>query len=106
MQRQVTAPGLNPKQVADLRLEYGWNEIAATGTRSILMQLFVYFTRPLIAILLVAALGDLVNAAIIVLMVSGSIALDFAQSQRSTQATERLRAIVALSATVWHQDRW
>ena len=89
----------------------GPNEIAAHAGASVLQQLLSTFSNPLLIILLVAAaaeaaLGERVNAAIVVAMVLLSAAIDFFQSYRSARAVERLRAQVAPTATVLRDGRW
>ena len=76
-----------------------------------LMQFLRLFLNPLVIILLLASavsafLGDVVNASIIVTIVLLSILLNFVQTYRSQQAVERLRASVALTATVQRDGQW
>jgi len=105
------ADGLTTAE-ADLRLSReGPNEIAVHASASVLRQLLATFSNPLLIILLVAAgaeaaLGETVNAAIVVAMVLLSAAIDFAQSYRSARAVERLRERVAPTATVLRDGRW
>jgi P-type Mg2+ transporter len=68
------------------------------------IQVLRRFANPLVGILLLAslasaALGDLVNAAIVVVIVALSIAVESVQTRRSHRAVERLRAQVAPTAT-------
>jgi Mg2+-importing ATPase len=70
-----------------------------------------FLTNPLAAILLVAcvvsaALGDVVNATLIVLMVALGVALDFVLTHRSQRAAERLREQVAPRATALRDGAW
>jgi P-type Mg2+ transporter len=74
-------------------------------------QFLRLFLNPLVLILLMAGvasaiLGDVVNASIIVTIVLLSILLNFFQTYRSQQAVERLRATVALTATVLRDGQW
>ena len=97
---------------AKLRLaREGPNEVAVHARASVLPQLWASVANPLLGILLLAAgasaaLGERVNAAIVVAMVVLSVAIDFVQSYRSARAVERLRAQVAPTATVRRDGRW
>jgi hypothetical protein len=51
-------------------------------------------------------LGDVVNAALIVVMVALGMTLNAVQTQRSQRAAERLRQEVAPTATVLRDDAW
>ena len=92
-------------QEAHKRLEqYGPN--ATTGVKQVpgVVQFLRLFLNPLIVILIIAsivsaALGDPVDAGIILLIVLASNTLNFVQTHRSQQAVEKLRASVALTAT-------
>ena len=85
--------GLSGQVARAKLLEFGPNELSSSKPRPVLLQLLAYFAQPLMAILLIAALvsgisGDWLNASIIILIVVGSIALDFVQTLRS-QALDR-----------------
>jgi Mg2+-importing ATPase len=84
--------------------QYGPNDPAPRKQRSHLTELLLQFANPLVAILLFASVvsafvGELVNAAIIVVIVSLSVALNFIQTFRSQRAADHLRATVAPTAT-------
>jgi magnesium-transporting ATPase (P-type) len=69
------------------------------------------FASPLVLLLLVATgvsalVGDLVDAAIVVVIVLAGAALNFAQTYRSRVATDRLRAAVAPTASVLRDGVW
>ena len=79
--------------------------------RSGLVQILLLFINPLAIILLVAsaisaAVGEVVNASIIALMVLLSAALNFVQTYRSQRAVERIRKEVAPNATVLRDGNW
>lgn len=102
----VSLQGLTSAEAA-LRLEkYGPDEPASKqGQRSYVVELLLQFANPLVAILLFASVvsgfvGEFFNAAIIVVIVIVSLALNFIQTFRSQRAAERLGASVAPSATV------
>ncbi len=85
--------------------EYGANEIQQKSPRSLVLKAISHSTNPLIAILLIAAVisaftGSIVNTVIIISVVSISIVLDYFQSHRSLLAVEKLQEQVATTANV------
>ncbi|MFI5262770.1 MAG: cation-translocating P-type ATPase, partial [Candidatus Limnocylindrales bacterium] len=87
-----------------LRIE-GPNAIEERGQRSMARILLGQFSSPLVVLLLVAcgvsvAVGDDVDAGIILVIVVLSAALGFVQEARSETAVKALRARLALRATV------
>ena len=105
------ALGLSSRIARTKLLEFGPNELSSSKPRPVVLQLLAYFTQPLMAILLIAAVisgisGDWLNASIIVLIVVGSIALDFVQTRRSQVAAEGLRVQVSPTAMVKRDGAW
>jgi P-type Mg2+ transporter len=103
--------GLSSQVARAKLLEFGPNELSSSKPRPVLLQLLAYFAQPLMAILLIAALisgisGDWLNSSIIILIVVGSIALDFVQTRRSQVAAEGLRVQVAPTAMVKRDGAW
>jgi Mg2+-importing ATPase len=97
--------GLDSAEAARRLARYGPNDPAPTKRRSRLLELLLQFANPLVAILLFASIvsafvGELVNATINIVIVSLSVAINFAQTFRSQRAVDRLRATVAPTATV------
>ena len=89
----------------------GPNDPASARGQALAAQIFSYFASPLVIILLLASaisavLGDLLNSAIIVVIVLMSIALNFVQTYRSQQAVDRLRSSVAPTAAVRRDGQW
>ncbi len=106
-----TAVGLTTQAAREARAQTGPNEISTSKPRPLIFQLLAYFIQPLIAILLIAAVisgvsGDWLNAGIIIVIVLGSIALDFYQTRRSQVAAESLKVQVAPMATVKRDGAW
>jgi Mg2+-importing ATPase len=107
-----TSEGGLTTQEANERLEkYGPNEPTRAQRSAALQQLLVFVVNPLVAILLIASivsavLGEVINASIIISMVLLSIALNFFQTYRSQRAVERLRAGVALTSSVLRDGNW
>jgi P-type Mg2+ transporter len=97
---------------ARLRLsKIGPNEPVSPRRTSGLVQILLLFVNPLAIILLVAsaisaAVGEVINASIIALMVLLSAALNFVQTYRSQRAVERIRKEVAPTATVLRDGNW
>jgi len=97
---------------AKLRLaKFGPNEPATARRSANLVQILILFANPLAIILLVAsgisaALGEVINASIIIVMVLLSVALNFIQTYRSQRAVDRIRKEVAPAATVLRDGKW
>ena len=96
----LSETGLSGAEAARRLSEYGPNEPVPVHRLSAVVQLAHLFANPLVVILLVAsaiagALGQHVDALIIVTMVVLGVAINFWQSYRSQQAAERLRASVS-----------
>jgi len=97
---------------AKLRLaKIGPNEPATARRSANLVQVLTLFANPLAIILLIAsaisaALGEVINASIIVTMVLLSVLLNFIQTYRSQRAVDRIRKEVAPAATVLRDGKW
>ena len=103
--------GLTSEEARRRLKESGPNEPTAVKRGATFQQLLVFLLNPLVLILLVASiitaiLGEVLNASIIIGMVLLSIALNFFQTFRSQRAVERLRAGVALTSTVLRDGTW
>ncbi len=90
---------------------YGPNEPTVVRRAASIEQLLVFLTNPLVLILLIASiitaiLGEVLNSSIIIMMVLLSVALNFLQTFRSQRAVERLRAGVALTSSVLRDGAW
>lgn len=108
--QSVTKPISKPQGLSSIEAQarlakFGPNEPAPSRIRSAMVQLLVLFLNPLVLILLIAAaasalLGERVGASIIAVVVTVGVAINFAQTYRSSRAAERLRDQVAPTATV------
>jgi P-type Mg2+ transporter len=103
--------GLSSAEAERRLRDLGPNEPAPPRSRLSVMVVGRLFANPLVVILLVAsaasaALGDVVNASIIVLMVMLSVTLNFVQTYRSERAAEQLREQVAPRAMVFRDGAW
>src|SRR4029078_6252890 len=106
-----TSAGLTTSEARQRLIETGPNEPVVSRRTSSLAQIFLLFINPLAIILLVAsaisvALGEIINASIIALMVFLSAALNFIQTYRSQRAVERIRKEVAPTASVLRDGNW
>ena len=91
--------------------EFGPNEPATAKRTATIFQLLLLFANPLAIILLAAsvisaALGEVLNATIIALMIVLSVALNFIQTYRSQRAVDRIRKEVAPTATALRDGKW
>jgi len=105
----TSAEGLSDLQ-SDLRLKkMGPNEIAHEKPPKWYVQFLKTFQNPLVILLItlaaIALLTEDVKAAVIIFsMVVFSVVLRFSQEFRSSQAAEKLRAMVHTTATVCRKD--
>ncbi|HVU05211.1 MAG TPA: magnesium-translocating P-type ATPase [Polyangiaceae bacterium] len=99
------ARGLGAEQVQRLAAEFGPNEPLPVRKESVVRTFLVRSLNPLVTILVLssivsAALGDVVNTSIVLAVVVLSVAVEYAQTRRSTEAVRALSARVAQTATV------
>lgn len=103
--------GLTSAEAAAELARVGPNEAVPAQRFEALGTVVRFFRNPLVLILLgaagaTAALGDVTNATIIVLLVSASFLLDFIQTRKSTGAVRRLQSDVAPLALVSRDGEW
>lgn len=103
--------GLSSGQARERLLEYGPNEPAPRGWRTLLIQFLLLFANPLVAIILIAGvvslfLGQWIDGSIIVIVVLLGVAINFLQTWRSQLAADRLREQVAPTAPVLRDGEW
>jgi len=103
--------GLTTSEAQQRLVQVGPNEPVKARRTSNLVQILLLFANPLAIILLVAsavsaAVGEILNASIIALMVLLSAALNFIQTYRSQRAVERIRKEVAPAASVLRDGNW
>ena len=102
---ESSTDGLTESDAAARLPQYGPNSVARDVSDSLVMQLLRRLRNPLNLLLLTLAsvslvMGDRHAAVIIFMMVALSITLAFIQERRSSQAAEKLRAMVHTTATV------
>jgi Mg2+-importing ATPase len=103
----LSTRGLSSAEARRRFAEFGPNEVVGTRRSRALVQLLLLSANPLVLILLVttgvsAALGELLNATIIVVIVLMGIGLNFFQTYRSKRAIERIatQAVMPQRSTV------
>src|SRR5512135_211667 len=107
----IAPRGLTGAEAARLLAANGPNETLELGRASPLRELLRNVTSPLILILLFASVvsalvGEVVNAVVIAAMVVMGAGLGWWQSVRAHRATERLRLLVAPTATALRDGEW
>ena len=110
-QLHTSEKGLTSEEARQKLKEVGPNELGTVRRLTGLKQLLLLFTNPLVLILLVASIvsavfGEVLNASIIIVIVSLSIALNYFQTHRSERAVEGLRKQVAITATSLRDGNW
>lgn len=103
--------GLTTDEAQGRLAQVGLNDPVPRRRLSLVREIVSFAANPLVVILVIASLvsallGEVINASIIVVMVVLSIVINVAQTYRSQQAVERLRKEVALTATVLRDGRW
>lgn len=101
---RTTAAGLGPAEARRRRRRYGINR-ARVHHRALWLDFLSRFLNPLVLILLFAsalsaATGDLTGFVIVMLLVTISVTIDFAQETRAANAVEALRRSVAVRVQV------
>lgn len=105
-----SSEGLLDREAQERLDVYGHNAIEHERRLNPFQRLLNNFKNPLNILLLGLAgiswyLGDVDAAIIITLMVALSVILTFVQEHRSSQAADRLKAMVSTTATVQRRDR-
>jgi P-type Mg2+ transporter len=103
--------GLSNVEASRRREQYGPNQPIARPRLSGPLELLLQLANPLVLILLIAsvlsaAVGNVVNALTIVTIVVLGAAINFVQTHRSQRAIERLRDTVAPTATALRDGQW
>jgi Mg2+-importing ATPase len=106
-----SSSGLGSGEAAARLRQIGFNEPEPESRHSFLRQVLTLFSNPILIILfaasaVAAALGQIVEASVIVTIVLLSAAVDFIQSFRAQAGIERLKQQVALQATVLRDNQW
>lgn len=102
--------GLSADEAARRLQRFGLNTITTKRRFAGLQAFAARFTNPLVIILVLAAglsffVGDHVSSAIIIVIITVSVLLDFINTYRSEQAADALKNRIRLEATVRRDDR-
>jgi Ca2+-transporting ATPase len=102
--------GLTQSEAQKRLIEYGPNELKKEKRTSPIKMFFEQFTDILIIILLIAtalslAIGEIVDAIVIVAIVLATAILGFVEEFRSEKAVEALRKMTAPTATVLREGK-
>jgi len=97
--------GLSTAEAESRLKEYGHNVLAEKKKLGLVLEILYHFKSPLILILIVATavsayFGEIINAAIIGVMILLSIGLDFYLEHNAEKAAEKLKERVKTKATV------
>ena len=108
---EIESKGLTQAEAKRRLAQYGTNEPSVAKRTAPVLEILILLANPLAIILLLAsvisaALGEFINASIIVTMVVFSVALNFIQTYRSQKAVESIRKEVAPTANVLRDGVW
>jgi len=103
--------GLTQLEARRRLAQYGANEPSPAKRTAPILQILILLANPLAIILFVAsaiaaALGEVINAVIIITMVALSVALNFIQTYRSQKAVDSIRKEVAPTANALRDADW
>ena len=110
-QLDTTSQGLSTQEAERRLREFGPNSLVRERRFASILDFLRYFGNPLVIVLLAAsfvslALGQRINAVIIITMVMLSILLNFYQEHQANHAAEELRKQVASKAEVLRDGEW
>ena len=101
-----SSKGLSSEEAKVHLKKYGPNDIAQVRKRPVIIQFLLHFKNLLVIILLIAAfislfVGEVTDAAIIIIIVIMSVTLDFFQEYKAGNAAEMLRKKIITRALVF-----
>src|SRR5947209_1756160 len=110
-QVQGSSQGLSNAEAARRLQKFGSNEPVAKRQRPFFLRFLALFTNPILIILftasaVAAALGQKIEASIIITIVLLSSLIDFIQSYRAEVSVERLKNQVSIRASVLREGQW
>jgi len=102
---KTSVKGLNEDEAERRLAEHGYNRPVVKKEKSILVQILLRFTNPLVVVLLIIAafsifFGEKINALLVLLMAIMSVFLSFFQEYRAGKEAEKLIEMVHTTATV------
>ncbi len=102
---KTSEDGLNKNEVQKRLEKYGPNEIAEQKPKRVIFLFLEQFLDVLIALLIVAAIaayaiGDIIDAGVIILAILLNVIMGFIQEYRSQKAVESLKTLITKTAIV------
>ncbi len=101
--------GLNRAEVLERQKEYGLNRIEERKPTPLVKLFLIQFVDILIGLLIVAAIaayaiGDIIDACVIMLAVLLNVIMGFIQEYRSQKAVESLKSFIVKTAVVRREN--
>ena len=102
---ETSVNGLSQSEVQKRQAEYGLNKIEEKKPTPLIILFFSQFADILIALLIIAAIaslaiGDIIDAGVILLAVLLNVIMGFIQEYRSLRAVESLKGLITKTAVV------
>ncbi|WP_295611225.1 cation-translocating P-type ATPase [uncultured Methanobrevibacter sp.] len=102
---ETSVNGLSQSEVQKRQAEYGLNKIEEKKPTPLIILFFSQFADILIALLIIAAIaslaiGDIIDAGVILLAVLLNVIMGFIQEYRSMRAVESLKGLITKTAVV------
>ena len=102
---ETSVNGLTQSEVQKRQAEYGLNKIEEKKPTPLIILFFSQFADILIALLIIAAIaslaiGDIIDAGVILLAVLLNVIMGFIQEYRSLRAVESLKGLITKTAVV------
>ena len=109
-QFDTSAEGLSKQEVLERQNEYGLNKIEEKKPTPLIKLFLIQFVDILIGLLIVAAvaayaIGDVIDACVIMLAVLLNVIMGFIQEYRSQKAVESLKNLIVKTAVVKRENR-
>lgn len=109
-QFDTSAEGLSKQEVLERQKEYGLNKIEEKKPTPLIKLFLIQFIDILIGLLIVAAvaayaIGDVIDACVIMLAVLLNVIMGFIQEYRSQKVVESLKNLIVKTAVVKRENR-
>ena len=109
-QFDTSAEGLSKQEVLERQKEHGLNKIEEKKPTPLIKLFLIQFVDILIGLLIVAAvaayaIGDVIDACVIMLAVLLNVIMGFIQEYRSQKAVESLKNLIVKTAVVKRENR-
>ena len=109
-QYNTSKEGLKSSEIQKRQKEYGLNELEEKKPTPLIVLFFSQFVDILIALLIIAAIaslaiGDVIDAGVIMLAVMLNVIMGFIQEYRSMRAVESLKGLITKTAVVKRDNK-